>query len=51
VFAGTYQEQVMGKLRQSNKETKKQPALSPKEKKAVKQAKKNAPTTTPLIRT
>jgi len=39
----------MGKLRTSNKETKKQPALSTKEKKAAKQAKKNAPTTTPLI--
>jgi hypothetical protein len=49
VFAGAYKEQAMGKLRQSNRETKKQPALSPKEKKAAKQAKKNAPATTPLI--
>lgn len=38
----------MGKLRQSNKETKKQPALSPKEKKQAKQNKKNGSTTTPL---
>lgn len=49
MFAGAYKEQAMGKLRQSNRETKKQPALSPKEKKAAKQAKKNAPATTPLI--
>jgi hypothetical protein len=49
VFAGAHKEQAMGKLRQSNRESKKQAALSPKEKKAAKQAKKNAPTTTPLI--
>ncbi len=30
----------MGKVRQSNKETKKQPALTPKEKKVAKQTKK-----------
>ena len=30
----------MGKVRQSNKETKKQPAMSPKEKKVAKQTKK-----------
>jgi hypothetical protein len=32
----------MGKIRQSNKEAKKQPALTPKAKKAAKQAKKGA---------
>ncbi|MFO1299598.1 MAG: hypothetical protein U1F17_04265 [Burkholderiaceae bacterium] len=32
----------MGKLRQSNKETKKKPLLTPKEKKAAKEAKKHA---------
>ena len=32
----------MNKIRKSNKETKKQPALDPKEKKAAKQAKKHA---------
>ena len=31
----------MGKVRQSNKETKKQPALTPKEKKVAKQTKKH----------
>ncbi|HQY28034.1 MAG TPA: hypothetical protein PK956_01355 [Burkholderiaceae bacterium] len=31
----------MGKVRQSNKETKKQPLLSPKEKKAAKKARKD----------
>lgn len=30
----------MGKVRQSNKEAKKQPAMSPKEKKVAKQTKK-----------
>lgn len=32
----------MGKIRQSNKETKKQPQSTPKEKKAAKEAKKKA---------
>ncbi len=31
----------MGKIRQSNKETKKAPAMNPKEKKAAKKAKKD----------
>jgi hypothetical protein len=39
----------MTKLRQSNKEAKKQPALTPKEKKAVKQHKKHANEPAPLI--
>jgi hypothetical protein len=39
----------MGKVRQSNKEAKKQPALTPKEKKAVKQAKKHQGDSTPLV--
>lgn len=39
----------MGKLRQGNKETKKQPALTPKEKKAAKRAKKHVNDTVPLI--
>ncbi len=39
----------MGKIRQSNKETKKQPALSPKEKKAAKQVKKHGPVGAPLV--
>jgi hypothetical protein len=38
----------MGKVRQSNKEAKKQPALTPKEKKAAKQAKKHASDIVPL---
>ena len=32
---------IMGKLRQSNKEVKKKPLLTPKEKKAAKEAKKS----------
>lgn len=32
----------MGKIRQGNKEAKKPPTMSPKEKKAVKQGKKHA---------
>ncbi len=41
----------MGKVRQSNKEAKKKPLMTPKEKKAAKEARKNAtegirPTTT-----
>jgi hypothetical protein len=39
----------MGKVRQSNKETKKQPASTPKEKKAAKQVKKHAPGATQVI--
>lgn len=39
----------MGKAKQSNKEVKKQALLSPKEKKAAKQAKKHAADTVPLI--
>jgi hypothetical protein len=38
----------MGKQRESSKEAKKQPALSPKEKKALKQAKKQGSTLVPL---
>jgi hypothetical protein len=41
---------IMGKEKQSTKEAKKQPLLSPKEKKAAKQAKKHAADTMqPLI--
>lgn len=39
--AGEFQEQAMGKLRQSNKEAKKQPLLTPKEKRAAKKARKD----------
>jgi len=39
----------MGKLRQSNKEVRKQPAMTPKEKKAAKQAKKHASDIVPLV--
>lgn len=39
----------MSKVQQSNKEAKKQPALTPKEKKAAKQVKKNAGGTTPMM--
>jgi hypothetical protein len=38
----------MGKERQSNKETKKQPVLSPKEKKVAKEAKKHAKEIIPM---
>lgn len=38
----------MGKVRQSNKEDKKQPAMTPKEKKAAKQVKKHAGDSAPL---
>jgi hypothetical protein len=41
-FAGTLEETKMSKLRQSNKESKKQPAMTPKEKKSAKHAKKHA---------
>ena len=39
----------MGKERQSNKEQKKEPLLTPKEKKAAKQAKKHGTSTNPII--
>lgn len=39
----------MGKVRQSNKEAKKQPAMTPKEKKAAKQVKKHAGDSVPLV--
>jgi hypothetical protein len=39
----------MGKIRQGNKETKKQPVLSQKEKKAAKQVKKHASDVVPII--
>lgn len=39
----------MGKTTKSNKETKKQAALSPKEKKTAKQAKKHAVDVVPFI--
>lgn len=38
----------MGKEQNSKKETKKQPLLTPKEKKAAKQTKKNAPASAPI---
>lgn len=39
----------MGKEKQSSKEAKKQPLLTPKEKKAAKQAKKHGGDTVPMI--
>lgn len=39
----------MGKIRQGNKEQKKQPAMTPKQKKAAKQVKKHAGDSVPLI--
>ncbi|WP_287367084.1 hypothetical protein [Thauera sp.] len=39
----------MSKIKKSNKEAKKQAALTPKEKKAVKQAKKHSNDVVPLI--
>ena len=39
----------MGKAKESNKEAKKKPAKTAKEKKAVKQAKKHASDSTPLL--
>ena len=38
----------MAKVQKSNKETKKQPVLTPKEKKAAKQAKKQGGAVTPM---
>ena len=40
---------IMGKIRQGNKESKKQAALTPKEKKTAKQAEKLAAGVAPLI--
>jgi len=40
---------IMGKTTKSNKEVKKQSALTPKEKKTAKQAKKHAGDVTPLL--
>lgn len=39
----------MGKARQSNKESKKEPAMTPKEKKAAKQVKKHASDIVPIV--
>ena len=39
----------MGKVQQSNKEAKKQPVMTPKEKKTAKQAKKHAGDVVPII--
>lgn len=39
----------MAKAQKSNKETKKQPLLTPKEKKAAKQAKKHSGGATPMV--
>lgn len=39
----------MGKEKQSKKEAKKQPAMTPKEKKNAKQAKKHASDNVPLV--
>lgn len=39
----------MGKIRQSNKETKKQPAMTPKEKKQAKQVKKHSSDVVPMV--
>lgn len=41
----------MGKEKQGNKESKKQPAMTPKEKKVAKQVKKHASDTVPIITT
>lgn len=40
---------MSNKAQRGNKETKKQPALSPKEKRHAKQAKKHASDTVPII--
>jgi len=40
---------IMGKQRQSNKEEKKQPVMTPKEKKSAKHAKKHAEDFVPFI--
>jgi hypothetical protein len=39
----------MGKVRQSNKESKKQPVLTPKEKKAAKRSRKHVAHSAPLL--
>jgi hypothetical protein len=54
VFPGAYplhlsRSHTMSKSQHSNKETKKQPLLTPKEKKAAKQHKKHAGDAAPLI--
>jgi hypothetical protein len=40
---------AMGKVQKTNKETKKQSVLTPKEKKAAKQAKKSGSVNTPIV--
>ena len=40
---------IMGKIRQGNKEQKKQPLLTPKEKRSAKQAEKRATDIVPLV--
>jgi|WetSurMetagenome_2_1015567.scaffolds.fasta_scaffold585971_2 hypothetical protein len=42
-------EKIMGKIRQNNKEPRKPSTLTPKEKKAAKQARKHASDVVPLI--
>jgi hypothetical protein len=46
---GVSRENVMGKIRQGNKEEKKPAVLTPKEKKAAKLAKKHASDAVPFI--
>jgi hypothetical protein len=48
-FARAHQENRMSRVRQSNKELKKQPLLTAKEKKHAKQAKKHASDSQPLL--
>jgi LDH2 family malate/lactate/ureidoglycolate dehydrogenase len=48
-FARAHQENMMSRVRQSNKELKKQPVMTPKEKKHAKHAKKHASDIMPLI--
>jgi len=40
---------TMGKAKETSKEAKKQPAMTPKEKKAAKQAKKHASDSVPMV--
>ena len=47
--AGTHQEKIMGKARESNKEAKKAPTRTPKEQKADKQLRKHETDATPII--
>jgi hypothetical protein len=44
-----FRSSIMGKQRQSNKEEKKQPVMTPKEKKSAKHAKKHAEDFVPFI--